>query len=114
MAAERSLFDLAESFERIKRTSFHYRQETMDQLLQPAAWSVCLTTWGFHLDVVDDVPLDVELPGCRAAIPAGGCVTVADRVRVAVANHQSRVISSVASRGAPVSATPPLGSEMVI
>ena len=32
MAAERRLVDLAEAFERITRTSFHYRQETMDQL----------------------------------------------------------------------------------
>jgi predicted nucleic acid-binding protein len=33
MAAARSLVDLEEAFERIKGTSFHYRQETMDQLL---------------------------------------------------------------------------------
>jgi predicted nucleic acid-binding protein len=33
MAAEGCLVNLAEAFERIKRTSFHYRQETMDQLL---------------------------------------------------------------------------------
>ena len=39
MAAERSLVDLAEAFERIKRTSFHYRQETMDQLLADASRS---------------------------------------------------------------------------
>ena len=37
MAAERSLVDLAEAFERIKQTSFHYRQETMDQLLADAS-----------------------------------------------------------------------------
>ena len=40
MAAERSLVDLAEAFERIKRTSFHYRQETMDQLLADASRSL--------------------------------------------------------------------------
>src|ERR1019366_2332553 len=39
MAAERSLVDLAEAFERIKQTSFHYRQETMDQLLADASRS---------------------------------------------------------------------------
>ena len=39
MAAERSIVDLAEAFERIKRTSFHYRQETMDQLLADASRS---------------------------------------------------------------------------
>jgi len=33
MAAGRRLIDLADAFERIKRTSFHYRQETMDELL---------------------------------------------------------------------------------
>lgn len=39
IAAERGLVDLAEAFERIKRTSFHYRQETMDQLLADASRS---------------------------------------------------------------------------
>ena len=39
MAAEHGLVDLAEAFERIKRTSFHYRQETMDQLLADASRS---------------------------------------------------------------------------
>jgi len=33
MAAERHLINLADAFERIKRTTFHYQQETMDQLL---------------------------------------------------------------------------------
>lgn len=33
MAARRGLLDLAESFERIKRTNFRYRQEVMDELL---------------------------------------------------------------------------------
>ena len=37
MAAERSLANLAEAFEPIKRTSFHYRQETIDQLLADAS-----------------------------------------------------------------------------
>ena len=32
-AAEHRLIDFAEAFERIKRTSFHYQQEIMDQLL---------------------------------------------------------------------------------
>jgi predicted nucleic acid-binding protein len=33
LAARRGLLDLAESFERVKRTNFRYRQEIMDQLL---------------------------------------------------------------------------------
>jgi predicted nucleic acid-binding protein len=33
MAAAHRLVDLEDAFERIKRTSFHYRQEVMDQLL---------------------------------------------------------------------------------
>jgi predicted nucleic acid-binding protein len=33
MAAEHLLLDLAEAFERLRQTSFHYRQETMDRLL---------------------------------------------------------------------------------
>lgn len=33
MAARRGLLDLADSFERIKRTDFRYRQEIMDELL---------------------------------------------------------------------------------
>ncbi len=33
MAAEHRLLNLAEAFDRIKRTSFHYQQEVMDQLL---------------------------------------------------------------------------------
>jgi len=33
MAAANGLIDLADAFERVKRTSFHYQQETMDQLL---------------------------------------------------------------------------------
>jgi predicted nucleic acid-binding protein len=33
MAAEHRLINLAEAFERIKRTSFHYQQEIMDQFL---------------------------------------------------------------------------------
>ena len=33
MAAEHGLIGLADAFERIKRTSFHFRQETMDRLL---------------------------------------------------------------------------------
>ena len=33
MAAEHRLINLAEAFERIKRTSFHYQQEIMDRLL---------------------------------------------------------------------------------
>jgi predicted nucleic acid-binding protein len=33
MAAEHRLINLSEAFERIKRTSFHYQQEIMDQLL---------------------------------------------------------------------------------
>jgi predicted nucleic acid-binding protein len=37
MAAERGLVNLAEAFERIKLTSFHYQQEIMDQLLADAA-----------------------------------------------------------------------------
>jgi predicted nucleic acid-binding protein len=37
IAAERGLVDLADAFERIKRTSFHYRQGTMDQLLADAS-----------------------------------------------------------------------------
>jgi predicted nucleic acid-binding protein len=37
MAAERGLVNLAQAFERIKRTSFHYRQDIMDQLLADAA-----------------------------------------------------------------------------
>jgi predicted nucleic acid-binding protein len=37
MAATRGLIDLADAFERIKRTSFHYRQETMDHLLAEAS-----------------------------------------------------------------------------
>jgi predicted nucleic acid-binding protein len=36
MAAERGLVNLAQAFERIKRTSFHYRQDIMDQLLADA------------------------------------------------------------------------------
>lgn len=39
MAAVRGLVDLPEAFERIKQTSFHYRQETMDQLLDDASHS---------------------------------------------------------------------------
>jgi predicted nucleic acid-binding protein len=34
MAARRNLLDLADAFERLKRTSFHYRQEVMDQFLR--------------------------------------------------------------------------------
>ena len=37
MAALRGLVDLTEAFERIKATSFHYRQEIMDQLLADVA-----------------------------------------------------------------------------
>jgi hypothetical protein len=33
MAAEHGLINLADAFERIKQTNFHYLQETMDQLL---------------------------------------------------------------------------------
>jgi predicted nucleic acid-binding protein len=33
MAAEHRLINLADAFERIKRTSFHYQQEIMGQLL---------------------------------------------------------------------------------
>jgi predicted nucleic acid-binding protein len=33
MAAQRNLLNLADAFERLKRTSFHYRQEIMDQFL---------------------------------------------------------------------------------
>ncbi len=33
MAAEHRLINLADAFESIKRTSFHYQQETMDKLL---------------------------------------------------------------------------------
>lgn len=33
MAARRDLLNLADAFERLKRTSFHYRQEIMDQFL---------------------------------------------------------------------------------
>jgi predicted nucleic acid-binding protein len=39
MAAEHGLVDLVEAFERIKQTNFHYRQETMDQLLADASRS---------------------------------------------------------------------------
>jgi predicted nucleic acid-binding protein len=37
MAAERGLVNLTEAFELIKGTSFHYRQEIMDQLLADAS-----------------------------------------------------------------------------
>jgi predicted nucleic acid-binding protein len=33
LAASRGLLDLAESFDRLKRTNFRYRQEIMDKLL---------------------------------------------------------------------------------
>ena len=33
LAAQHDLLNLAEAFGRLKRTNFHYRQETMDQLL---------------------------------------------------------------------------------
>jgi predicted nucleic acid-binding protein len=33
LAAQRGLLNLAEAFEALKRTNFHYRQEIMDQLL---------------------------------------------------------------------------------
>lgn len=33
MAAAHGPIDLADAFDRIKRTSFHYQQQTMDQLL---------------------------------------------------------------------------------
>ncbi len=33
MGARRGLLDLADAFEQLKRTSFHYRQEIMDQYL---------------------------------------------------------------------------------
>jgi hypothetical protein len=33
MASTHGLLNLAEAFERIKRTSFHYQQEIMDQFL---------------------------------------------------------------------------------
>jgi predicted nucleic acid-binding protein len=33
MAARRDLLNLADAFERLKQTSFHYRQEIMDQFL---------------------------------------------------------------------------------
>jgi predicted nucleic acid-binding protein len=39
MAAEHRLLNLADAFERIKRTSFHYHQETMDQLLDESSSS---------------------------------------------------------------------------
>ena len=34
LAAERGLINLADAFERLKRTNFRYRQEIMDQLLK--------------------------------------------------------------------------------
>ena len=37
LAARRSLVDLADSFARLKRTNFRYRQEIMDQLLAQQA-----------------------------------------------------------------------------
>jgi len=37
MAARRDLLDLADAFERLKRTSFHYRQEIMDQFLDESS-----------------------------------------------------------------------------
>ena len=40
MAAEHRLINLAEAFERIKRTSFHYQQEIMDQLLAESSGGV--------------------------------------------------------------------------
>jgi hypothetical protein len=33
MAARRKLLNLGEAFDRLKATSFHYRQEIMDRLL---------------------------------------------------------------------------------
>lgn len=36
-AAQRQLLDLADVFERIKRTNFHYRQDIMDQFLADTA-----------------------------------------------------------------------------
>lgn len=33
-AAQRGMIDLADSFERLKRTNFRYRQDTMDQFLE--------------------------------------------------------------------------------
>ena len=37
MAAAHGLLSLAEAFDRIKRTSFYYRQEVMDQFLADAS-----------------------------------------------------------------------------
>jgi predicted nucleic acid-binding protein len=37
MAARRDLLNLADAFERLKRTSFHYRQEIMDQFLEESS-----------------------------------------------------------------------------
>lgn len=37
MAAQHGLLNLAEAFERIKRTNFHYQQALMDQLLEEIA-----------------------------------------------------------------------------
>jgi predicted nucleic acid-binding protein len=38
-AAEQGIIDLADAFDRLKRTNFRYRQETMDILLREAAQS---------------------------------------------------------------------------
>jgi len=37
LAAQRGLLDLADAFDRLKRTNFRYRQETMDVVLKETA-----------------------------------------------------------------------------
>jgi predicted nucleic acid-binding protein len=37
MAARRNLLNLADAFERLKRTNFHFRQEIMDQFLEESS-----------------------------------------------------------------------------
>lgn len=37
LAAKRGLLDLAEAFELLKKTNFHYRQEIIDRLLEDSA-----------------------------------------------------------------------------
>ena len=40
LAAERGLLNLAQAFDRLKRTNFRYRQESMDELLDKTSGEV--------------------------------------------------------------------------
>src|ERR1035438_4412688 len=65
--------------------------------------SVRLAGWGFHLDKVADGLLDIEFAGYGAGVLTSGCpgvcVTVADRVSVAVSDEQRRLVRTAPGHG---------------